>query len=117
MKKILLLFLLVSGSLFAQVGIGTENPNPSSQLDIQSSDRGILIPRIALTSITDQTSITAGNVESLLVYNSTTNNTLSPGYYYWFNGKWQRFTSDFDLPDNIVIWDPVNNLFTYIDVN
>src|SRR5690554_5092314 len=117
MKKLLLLLILCTSSIYAQVGIGTDTPNPSSQLEIKSSNRGVLIPQVALTSKTDQTTINAGNLESLLVYNTSTNETLNPGYYYWFQGNWQRLTSDSDLPDFIVLWDVVNNQFTYIDQN
>ena len=118
MKKLLLLLTLIVGhELYAQVGIGTETPNPSSQLEVISENRGVLIPRIALTSDTDQTTISTGNVESLLVYNTSTNATLTPGYYYWYQGSWQRLTAESDLPDNIVYWDVVNNQFIYVDEN
>ncbi|WP_407933274.1 autotransporter outer membrane beta-barrel domain-containing protein, partial [Aequorivita sinensis] len=117
MKKLLLLLLLCTGSIYAQVGIGTDTPNPSTQLEIKSANRGVLIPQVPLTGKTDQTTINAGNLESLLVYNTSTNETLNPGYYYWFQGNWQRLISDTDLPDFIVLWDVVNNQFTYIDQN
>ena len=55
--------------MIAQVGVGTDLPNPSTQLDVEANDKGILIPRIQLASVTDQQTITAGNVESLLVFN------------------------------------------------
>ncbi|QAA81263.1 hypothetical protein EI546_05765 [Aequorivita sp. H23M31] len=118
MKKLLLLFVLITGNfLFAQVGIGTDMPNPSTQLEIKSSNRGILIPQVPLTSVTDRTTITAGNLESLLVYNINTSATLSPGYYYWYQEKWNRLLTETDLPDYIVFWDITNNQFTYIDEN
>ncbi|NGX85319.1 hypothetical protein, partial [Aequorivita sp. KMM 9714] len=117
MKKLLLLLLLCTGSIYAQVGIGTDTPNPSTQLEIKSANRGVLIPQVPLTGKTDQTTINAGNLESLLVYNTSTNETLTPGYYYWFQESWQRLISDADLPDFIVLWDVVNNQFTYIDQN
>lgn len=81
MKKLALLFILLSGPLLiAQVGIGTENPSPSSQLDIHSNNRGILIPQVALTGLSDQLTITTGNVNSLLIYNTSTLGQLTPGY-------------------------------------
>jgi len=122
MKK-LLLFLITVVLLLnlyqatAQVGIGTDMPNPSTQLEIKASNRGIMIPQVPLTSITDQTTITAGNLESLLVYNINTNATLTPGYYYWYQGSWNRLLTETDLPDYIVFWDVVNGQFTYIDEN
>src|SRR5690554_5127577 len=116
MKKLLLLLTLIAGNcLYAQVGIGTDMPNPSSQLEIKSANRGILIPQVPLTSVTDETTINAGNTESLLVYNINTNDTLTPGYYYWYQGKWQRLMTESNMPDYIVFWDVVNNQFTYID--
>ncbi|MFY0714327.1 hypothetical protein J1D01_11655 [Seonamhaeicola sp. NFXS20] len=116
MKKLLLLIALIVGNfVYAQVGIGTDMPNPSTQLEIKSSERGVLIPQVPLTSNTDQTTISAGNVESLLVYNTSTNQTLTPGYYYWYQGSWHRLTIESDLPDNIVYWDVVNNQFAYAD--
>ncbi|MBA6154215.1 hypothetical protein H3Z82_15925, partial [Gelidibacter gilvus] len=118
MKKLLLLLILITGNfLFAQVGIGTDMPNPSTQLEIKSSNRGILIPQVPLTGNTDQTTITAGNLESLLVYNTNSNATLTPGYYYWYQGSWNRLTTEGDLPDHIVLWDFANGQFTYIDQN
>ncbi len=118
MKKLLLLIVLLTGNfIFAQVGIGTDMPNASTQLEIKSSNRGVLIPQIALTSITDQTTISAGNLESLLVYNINTSATLTPGYYYWYQGSWSKLMVESDLPDHLVIWDVVNNQFTYLDAN
>ncbi|HUH27490.1 hypothetical protein [Gelidibacter sp.] len=118
MKKLLLLLILITGtSLYAQVGIGTDMPNPSTQLEIKSSNRGILIPQVPLTGNTDQATINAGNLESLLVYNTNTNATVTPGYYYWYQGSWKRLTTESDLPEHIVLWDFANNQFTYIDQN
>src|SRR5690606_8878347 len=79
-------------------GIGTDLPNPSTQLEIVSSSRGVLIPQVPLTSLTDRTTITAGNIASLLVYNTSTNETMTPGYYYWFQDRWRRMVNDTDIP-------------------
>lgn len=84
------------------MGIGTDMPNPSSQLEIVAKDRGVLIPQVSLTGTTDQTTIGSGNIESLLVYNIQTISDVRPGYYYWFEDSWKR----------IVISDEVNNDFT-----
>jgi hypothetical protein len=42
----ILLFIVFSTTAFAQVGIGTAFPDPSSILDIQSTDQGLLVPRM-----------------------------------------------------------------------
>lgn len=78
------LLLLVIASSYAQVGIGTASPNVASMLDITSTNSGLLIPRIGLTSASDVSTI-ASPVTSLLVYNSG----FAPnGYYYWNGTIW-----------------------------
>lgn len=87
-NKILpLLLLLITQLTFSQVGIGTTTPSPSSALDIRSSNSGLLIPRVALNSTTDTNTI-ANPATSLLVYNSSTTNDVTPGFYYW-EGSWK----------------------------
>jgi uncharacterized protein (TIGR02145 family) len=57
------------------------SPNSSAMLDVSATNRGLLIPNIALTGTTDATTITTPAV-SLLVYNTATVSTVTPGYYY-----------------------------------
>lgn len=100
-KKILSVsFLMVSATLLAQVGIGTLKPNPVSLLDVKVENKdykGVLLPRIPLESNTDTTTIgVTADSESLLVYNTTQNSTLQPGYYYWFDKQWVRLINSKD---------------------
>ncbi|MCF2491751.1 hypothetical protein [Dyadobacter chenhuakuii] len=45
-------------SIFAQnVGINTQQPDTSSALDIVGTDKGLLIPRVSLQSLTDNVTI------------------------------------------------------------
>lgn len=62
------------------VGIGTATPNASAILDISSSNKGILIPRVTLTGINDGTTISSP-ATGLIVYNTTTN-VGGPGLAY-----------------------------------
>lgn len=87
-----LLIFLVSISIHAQVGIGTSTPNGA--LDIESANNGLLIPRVALISTTDLTTVITGT-ESELVYNTTPASgftDVSPGFYYLSSptGPWIR---------------------------
>ncbi|MCP1996748.1 hypothetical protein [Flavobacterium sp. HSC-61S13] len=98
MKKKLLSVVFLLGIVatgYSQVGVGTQIPNESSQLDVVASNKGVLIPRVSLVSTTDETTISAGNVNSLLVFNTNTN--LGAGYYYWMNSKWLRLVSLEDI--------------------
>ncbi|MDM1354284.1 hypothetical protein HX007_08540, partial [Myroides marinus] len=104
MKKRLLPVALLFGTFAAnaQVGIGTATPNKSAELLIESSNRGLLIPNVALTSTTDKNTITNGNVQSLMVYATKTQGDITPGYYYWDINKWVRLTADKDIPQIVV---------------
>lgn len=95
---ILIIGFVMGWSLFshAQMGIGTLTPDPSAALDVQAEDKGILIPRIALKALDDQTTITSGNVESLLIFNTTENQELQPGYYMWYDQQWRRLLTETD---------------------
>ncbi|MHC5362290.1 beta strand repeat-containing protein [Myroides sp. LJL110] len=100
-KKILSVGLLfISTGLLAQVGIGTLKPNAAALLDVKVEDKdykGVLLPRIPLESNTDTTTISInGDSESLLIYNTTSNSVLQPGYYYWFGKQWVRLINSED---------------------
>ncbi|MCV9931564.1 hypothetical protein OIU80_04665, partial [Flavobacterium sp. LS1R47] len=89
-KLLPLFFVLSSYSAYSQVGIGTTMPNSSSQLEVVAQDKGVLIPRIQLKNTTDVTTIANGNINSLLVFNTATVADIKPGYYYWYENKWNR---------------------------
>ena len=72
---IIIIMLSYNASLMAQVGINTTTPDPSSMLDIQSTAKGLLIPRMTLTERNNIPSPAQG----LMVYQ--TDNT--PGFYYF----------------------------------
>lgn len=84
-----LLFALGVNNVYTQnnVGIGTNTPNASSVLDVTSTNKGLLIPRLALIQTTNPSPVTAP-ATSLLVYNSATVNDVVPGFYYWNGTMW-----------------------------
>lgn len=102
-------FALVSAtSLNAQVKsqkIG-DNPtiiNPSAVLDVESTNKGVLLPRIALSGTADATTIAAPTT-SMLVYNTATAGTapndVMPGYYFWNGAAWTRLATGASATDN-----------------
>ena len=101
MKRFQLLVLLIfSMSIFAQTGIGTTTPNPSAKLDVFSTDKGFLPPRVTLTSANDTTTITSP-AEGLLVYNLGSVG-LQAGYYYWNNANWTTIATASLSGDNVL---------------
>lgn len=131
MKKLLLYSLfafaiLLSPSVMAQQGFGTNTPDKSSAVDIVSTKRGLLIPRIALTA-TNAASPVTSPANSLLVYNTATTSTgtndVTPGFYFWDTDHWVRFvdadgekTVEVEGGDNISVEedtsDPNNTVYT-----
>ena len=95
MRKILF-FLLISWSALAQTGIGTTTPNASAKLDVYSTNKGFLPPRITLTGASDVSTI-ATPVAGLLIYNTATAgtapNNVIPGYYYWNGTAWTQISN------------------------
>lgn len=98
MKRIVFLFSFLSIQLtaFSQLGVGTNSPDASAQLDVEATDKGFLAPRIALTSATDVLTI-ASPATGLMVYNTatagTSPNNVFPGYYYYNGTRWSRFVN------------------------
>lgn len=82
------------------VGINNPTPNASAMLDITSTNRGLLLPRIALTATNVAAPVTTP-ATSLLIYNTatagTTPNNVAPGYYYWNGTQWVALLNDFNI--------------------
>ncbi len=99
MKKsigILVFYLLLGLSAHAQISVNQDNsnPDPSAMLDVKSSDKGMLIPRMTTAQRTAISSPAIG----LLVFDQTT------GGFWFYNGTaWQDLSADADT-------DPANEL-------
>ncbi len=101
----LIMFVFVNLFLFAlklnaqYVGINATGslPDSSSGLDIDFANKGLLIPRVALTGALDVTTISSPTI-SLLIYNTATAgvlpNNVVPGYYYYNGTQWIQFLSN-----------------------
>lgn len=81
--------LIAFNSAKAQVGIGTNSPDASAQLEVLSTSKGLLIPRMSLSQRSDINNPANG----LLIYQ--TNST--PGFYYYNNGQWQKLANSADI--------------------
>jgi len=77
-----------------QVAIGTaEAADPTAALNVVSTNKGVLFPRITLTSSTDVTTI-PNPTKGLLVYNTGANADFSTvGYMYWDGARWALFSA------------------------
>lgn len=88
-----ILLFLCTFSTYAQVGIGTNAPDPSAQLDISSTDKGLLIPRVTLANrpgSPGKPAATAG----LIIYQTDNN----PGFYTFNGVSWEKLIRESEAP-------------------
>ena len=76
----LLAAVLLTASTYAQVGIGTTTPDASSALDITSTTKGLLIPRMTAA----QRDAISSPAIGLMIYQ--TDGTV--GFYYYNGSSW-----------------------------
>lgn len=102
MKKLYLLslflgLLLLSNIINAQVAINNDNsnPDPSAMLDVKSTDKGMLVPRMT----TAQRTTISSPANGLLVFDSTTGS-----FWFYNSGAWQDLTGQNPNP-----WIPSGN--------
>lgn len=91
----MLIGCLLSFSVFAQTKIkdgtipsGSLAPHPSAILELESNNKGLLAPRIALNSRTDITTISNPAV-GLLIYNTGAAGLNYKGYVFWNGLEWR----------------------------
>ncbi|MCX6248177.1 MAG: hypothetical protein NTW10_10605 [Bacteroidetes bacterium] len=108
MKKILTLlvvFFAVGSLQFYGQNVAVNDdgsaPDASAMLDVKSTTRGFLPPRVALTTTSSASPITSP-ADGLFVYDTASVSDVTPGYYYWLTSQWVRFTTG-AIPFNVVI--------------
>jgi uncharacterized protein (TIGR02145 family) len=77
MKKVIGLLMLIVQISYAQVGIGTTNPDPSSVLELNATDKGFLPPRMTVL----QRDFINTPAEGLTIYN------IDAGCLQFWNGS------------------------------
>ena len=94
MKKLLTaVFISLCFFANAQVKIGN-NPNtidPNSLLELESTNKGFLPPRIALNSISSVSPLTGTVPAGMLVFSN--GGTLADGFYYWNGTEWKLLST------------------------
>jgi hypothetical protein len=82
--KLLFLFLFLgiySSNAQENVGIGTKTPNQSAILDLESADKGLLIPRLTIEKRNNILSPANG----LMIYQTNE----KPGFYFYNGSMWK----------------------------
>lgn len=93
-----------------QVSISSDNSiaHPSAMLEVKSTDRGFLPPRVVLSGLNLSNPVTSP-ATGLLVYNTATAgtppNNVIPGYYYWNGTLWISLTIPQGTnPGDMIYW-------------
>ncbi|EHO15182.1 hypothetical protein HX045_06560 [Myroides odoratimimus] len=88
-----MLAVLFSALSFAQTKIGTSpDINKDAMLEVESADKGLLLPRVELTSTTLANPLSA-HVAGMTVYNTKAVNDVVVGFYYNDGTKWQQMVT------------------------
>lgn len=99
-----LLFIAISffslTGVFSQVGINTQHPDESAVLDISSTDKGVLFPRMDLGDLSVADPVVNPET-SLIVWNTdAANGGAAKGFYYWDN-EWKPFGTASNSSDEL----------------
>jgi hypothetical protein len=93
-KFTLFALLFAYSFTFAQVGVGTTSPASSSILDISSTDKGLLIPRVDLGDLYSAHPV-QNPKKSLMVWNTDlANGGAKEGFYFWNGELWVRLMAE-----------------------
>lgn len=94
MNKIYSLITIISivfaPATYAQVGIGTTSPDPSAQLEITATDKGMLVPRMNAA----QRDAIATPATGLMIYNTDDN-----AFWYYNGTRWVSVVNSGIGPD------------------
>ncbi|PTT33448.1 hypothetical protein DBR28_14715 [Chryseobacterium sp. HMWF028] len=88
-----LLLFFFTCFIYAQVGIGTPSPSPSAMLHVNASHKGVLLPSVALTALTDNVTVPSP-ADGLIVWNNGNSTLTEIGFYYWFESKWNKILAN-----------------------
>jgi len=93
-----IIFILITTSITAQVGIGNTSPDTNSLLEIgnaTTTTKGLLLPRVNLLATTNPSPLSM-DVLGMIVYNKNTAGDVSPGFYYNNGTIWVRLGAAID---------------------
>lgn len=101
-RSYILLFFSIAQMIYAQVAIGKTTVNSSAALEIsESTNKGVLLPRVDIVDILNNTSPVNNPAEGLVVYNK--GNSISPGIYVWKNNRWTQLADTYNLVSYMIL--------------
>jgi hypothetical protein len=80
----------ISGQTVQKIGTNSMTINPNAVLELESISKGLLLPRVPLTSTSSISPMSGTLVAGMTVYNTATTNDVTPGFYYYNGSLWVR---------------------------
>ena len=119
MKKIILTVTWLFAAIIGwsqNVAINSDGslPHASAILDIKSTDKGLLIPRVNLISESDISTIANPRL-SLLLYNTNAALTDGEGFYFWNGTLWSKLATRSNLAN--LAWNTGGNAGTNANID
>lgn len=110
MKKnifyIVILSIFCMTKVYSQIGINTAIVQEGVALQIEASDKGVLFPRIALSSRTSTSPLPSSIPTGTMVFNTVTAgsfpNTIIPGLHWWSAEEQQWINVNTNLENAVV---------------
>ena len=101
----LMTLMISSLTAFPQVGLNTSGapPNADAGLDIDIANKGLLIPRVALTGTANAAPMSA-HVAGMMVYNTATIADVTPGFYFDDGTKWVASIPSGNTAGDMLYW-------------
>jgi hypothetical protein len=90
-------FIFLHVIVHAQVKIGDNatSINAASLLELETTDKGFVLPRVSITSTSSSSPLASGLLTGTVVYNTNSSTTggSGTGIYYWDGSKWNFLTN------------------------
>lgn len=114
----LVLFVFFTQNIFSQIGIGTTNPHESAIVEIQSTTKGFLPPRLTI----NERNLISIPAPGLLIYNKSIACIETYNGLYWFNHCCSKIVNSglSNVSEHTVLeleFDDVNNIKDHLNAN
>jgi hypothetical protein len=113
-----LLGITASKETSAQVKVSATSsaPNPDAMLEIEATNKGLLLPRLSLVSTTSPAPL-SNFVKGMMVYDTATINDITPGVYYCDGIKWIKSNAGATATTTTTNWSLLGNAGTTAGTN
>lgn len=87
--------IMITSNALAQTKIkdgtisSTAKPDGNAILELESNNKGLLLPRVALTGLNNAAPLSA-HIAGMTVYNTASTSDVTPGFYYNNGSQWIR---------------------------